>query len=176
MFQPTQPTKIPCEGKILEISIKQSDKEVWAAHYISTRQNIPNRDVYLKGYINILDKSKQKKFFWGLFGTSDYMNELTRYFEIILDTDGARKDINKVIDYQNRNRRMSTQLTNQEEMKKSESGQLNWSEIDKVARKRILVSNSVMHIYNEDQFPGQDEPLTYVLQEFTRKISMVIQP
>jgi len=56
-----------------------------------------------------------------LFGTSDYMNELTRYFEIILDTDGARKDINKVIDYKNKNKRMSTQLTNLEEMKKSES-------------------------------------------------------
>ncbi len=33
-----------------------------------------------------------------------------------------------------------------------------------------------MHVFKEDQFPGQDEPITYVLKEFSRKICTVIKP
>ena len=67
-------------------------------------------------------------------------------------------------------------MSNFEEVKKVESTEINWDKIPEEAKKRILVQNSIMHVFKEEQFPGQDEPITYVLKEFSRKISKVIKP
>jgi hypothetical protein len=86
------PTSVPCEGNILKISIKNSNQQVWAFRKISSRKEIPNMGpspVFLDGYINFLDKSRQKKFLWGLLGTSDIMTDITRYFQILVDREGV---------------------------------------------------------------------------------------
>ena len=49
----------------------------------------------MDGYINFLDKSKQKKILWGLIANDDSMKDLTKYFQIILDKEGAQKDIDE---------------------------------------------------------------------------------
>jgi hypothetical protein len=63
----------------------------------------------MDGYINFLDKSKQKKILWGLIANDDSMKDLTKYFQIILDKEGAQKDIDEYLARSNPIRRMSVQ-------------------------------------------------------------------
>jgi hypothetical protein len=63
----------------------------------------------MDGFINFLDKSKQKKILWGLIANDDSMKDLTKYFQIILDKEGAQKDIDEYLARSNPIRRMSVQ-------------------------------------------------------------------
>jgi hypothetical protein len=81
----------PCKGTIHEISIK-SEGGIWNVSLVKSRANVPKSEQpQLEGYINFLDKSKQRKNSMWLSNT--IMRDMTRYFVVRVAQDELDKDI-----------------------------------------------------------------------------------
>ena len=161
-------SKSPCKGTIHEVSIK-TEGGIWNVSLVKSRSSIPKSDpATFEGYINFLDKSKEKK---------SYMKEMTRYFVFRV----SHEELDKDIEYhkpimkiaRERNFTVKTPIAKDNmtilgfmeqdfndglTTKDEKESKLSWMQFDNETMKKILTKNAILEIFNEDQFPDQDEP------------------
>ena len=82
----------PCKGTIHEVSIKNEGEGIWKVTLVKSRSNIPkNEPAQFEGYINFLDKSKQRKN--SMWLSYNNMKEMTRYFVVRVAQEELENDI-----------------------------------------------------------------------------------